>query len=239
MSTRNRGLSNWNFASPFQEVEVSIDDIHIFLEHRYLEEANGIVDRVSHEHGRYYRRDRNANNLPTTFCLSRLDRDTLRTDVTELQCVIIFHCLCASYSVAPYAINAERDAFLHMPMDAKRFDEVWSAFSCTERRRTGTTHTGKTWRMRPTEGCSFVTGFEAEIARVDRPLFYVEGATTFSSDEYLHRLSSRSVSQHTGLKQQNNPKKGLGIINNAICPALSSALIVTHHSRPGGKFIDI
>ena len=125
-----------------------------------------------------------------------------------------------------------------MGIEAKRYHEVWSAFSCTKGLRQRIDHSGATCTTRPTRGNNLIMEIEEEVASTNRRLLHVPGAVMFSLDDDHHRLSSRDVPLLTSQSQVNNPKKALRPVNNAICSAVTAVILACHHSRPREKLLD-
>ena len=156
-SQRHEGLADWEYASPFSTLTVSIDDVGQDLEKHFVEETNEILRNVLAE----VQAEREINvrctsgegaelvslmDLFNTFVSCSL-QEKLRAAVnrtfssrkktlftaTELKRIIIFDALCSSYSQTADTITRidEKCCFLQMGIEAKRYHEVWSALSFT------------------------------------------------------------------------------------------------------------
>ena len=253
------GLQGWTYDNPIKEFSIGVDDVDSFLEERYLDEVQSVFRRVLSETTRVKLSDDLREFqltplqafrlfLPTSLLQKVADkvnrvligRGLPVTSVQELEGVIILHCLCAAYNEPVKTINADPDCFLSFPLKPRRYHELWSAMSCTVgKRQRADYERNASWSFLSNESNAFVMQIESDVASVNRRLCYLPGSTILSLDDDLLRLSSRDVLTLTALSQTNNPKKGLGVINNALCSALTSLLIVAHHSRPGESLVDI
>jgi len=148
--------------------------------------------------------------------------------------VIVLHVLAASYSSSVSTITNQnnQEFFFQVGIDGRRYNDVWSALSCTKEMRKTLEYSTTGWCNQPSRGNALITELEQEVAAVNRSLLYVPGATMSSLDDDHQRLSSRAVSIFTNLSQINNPKKALGPVNNAICSSLNPSFLASHYSRP-------
>ena len=253
------GLRGWQYDSAFKEFRVEIDDVDNFLQRRYLNETRTVYRRAMMETRKVSCSDDIMQSqltplqcfrvfVPTSLLQKIADnvnrvlhhRELRPTDVKELEKVIIMHTLCAAYGEPVKAITEDPQSFLPFPVKARRYHEVWTSMSCTlGKRQRAEFEDPEKWNYLSEDSNSFITQIEADVASINRRICYVPGTSIFSLDDDLLRLSSRDVLALTALSQSNNPKKGLGIVNNALCSALTSLFLVSHHSRPGESLIDI
>jgi B-box zinc finger len=255
--TTAEGLPGWRYSSPFANLTVDVDDIDFMLQDRFLVEANTVLENALETCG--FERSSSKIMSPMTVIQTFLPRHLLeqisaqcnlvlsaseKPAVTpeELLGVFILHMLCASYGESPNTVcsRKEIDFFFQMGISSRRFYEVWSSLSGTRYHRQQVEHLRDgLWATAPRSANSLILSLERGIADVNRHLVYVPGSTVFSLDDDHLRLSSRAVSDMTGLRVTNNPAKALGPVQNSICSALTGLFIAGHHTRRGESLLDV
>ena len=253
------GISGWVYDTPFKDFTVEVDDVDLYLQRRYMIEVSTVYRRVLRETRsvqcsdelqelqlsplqcfRVFVSTSLLQKIADTVNRVLLNRGLRTTDVYELEGVIIMHSLCAAYGEPVKTITSDPASFLSFPVNARRYHEVWSSMSCTlGKRQRVEFNEHDEWSFLSSESNAFVMQIESEVSSINRRLCYVPGSTILSLDDDLLRLSSRDVLALTALAQTNNPKKGLGVVNNALCSALTSLFLVAHHSRPGETLTDV
>ena len=158
-----------------------------------------------------------------------------------MKSIIIFHTLCASYHSSPKVVASKenRARFLQMGVSARRYKIVWSALCGTGEKRGRLDYSENGWMSRSHSVRAILLDLELDLAAINRRLLYVPGSTIFYLDDDLLRLSSRSVSLLTNLRQINNPDKALNPVSNGLCSALTSVYIAGHYSRRKEEALEI
>ena len=161
--------------------------------------------------------------------------------MAEIKLVIVTHVLAASYHACVSTFNAKENSelFFQTRLAPKRYLEFWSAPSGSSRGRQRVEALCERFSNKPVRGNELFTELEHDLAVVNRSIVYVPEKAIFSLDDDHQSLRSRAVTQVTNLAQVNNPKKALGLVNNAVCSALTSAFIASHYTPPGEKLIHI
>ena len=261
MRNHRGGLPDWSYASPFERLEIGIEEENNLLGDRFLHEATICLDNVVRE----AKLITNGAEIITATSLRRMSvfdvflperlleklkayinralkaRKLSPATVPEIKGFIITHVLAASYGTSVSILTApeNRDFFFQTGVSGSRYLEIWSAMSCTTGKRQQVQAFGIGWSNKPVMGNELITELEQELAATNRSLVYVPGRTIFSLDDDHQRLRSRAVTDFTNLSQINIPKKALGPVNNAVCSAMTSAFIACHYSRPGEKIIHV
>ena len=149
------GLENWDYISPFEDVEVAFDDVDTALRGRYLTEASEMLRSVHEDVASRLVMDNSAGQedndafspltrleavrtfLPDSILekLAAIANQGLRlrkkpaTTAHEMLGLIILHVLCANYDEAPVTVCNPNEAgnFLQIGFSAQRYKDVWSA----------------------------------------------------------------------------------------------------------------
>ena len=127
-----------------------------------------------------------------------------------------FHTLCASYHSSPKVVASKenRACVLQMGVSMRSYKNVWSALCVTGDKQGRLDYSRNEWMSRSLSASAIISNLEQNLAAFNRKLFCVPGSIIFSLEDDHLRLSSRSVSLVTNLRQINNPDKAFGPVSN-------------------------
>lgn len=95
------------------------------------------------------------------------------------------------------------------------------------------------WFRTANKAKAIIGYIKLEVAAVNRDFIYVPGITMLSLDDDHLCISSRSVLTFSYLQQNNHPRKGLGLIGNALSSALHPLFNEIDFSQDAEKLLDI